>query len=184
MVAAALRRSAWVAARVEVGWCGQRRHLRGREREAEGEVVRARGAAPADRALERAVLLQHGEGGARGDPRGRAALHVLVFEWGRCRSRSALPILTNWDGHARRVRKPSLFAPQTSMQLVRPLVFEPRLHHGACRLHKCSRHPTTEHLQAAAKPRCQKCTYVRRLSARPPAGVFLPRGLVPASGAG
>ena len=35
------------------------------------------------------------------------------------------------------VRKPSLFAPQTSMELVRPLVFEPLFHHGACRLHKC-----------------------------------------------
>ena len=71
-----------VAARVEVGWCGERLHLRGREREAEGEVVRARGAAPADRALERAVLLQHGEGGARGYPGGRTALHVLVFDLG------------------------------------------------------------------------------------------------------
>ena len=167
-----------VAARAEVGWCGERRHLRGREREAEGEVVRARGAAPADRALERAVLLQHGEGGARGDPRGRAALHVLVFEWGRCRSRSALPILTNWDGHARRVRKPSLFAPQTSVQLVRPLVFEPLLHHGACRLHECSRHPNNEHQRNHAD--LQQRTYVRLAF---PRGRRLPRGLVPAGGA-
>ena len=54
------------------------------------------------------------------------------------------------------VRKPSLFAPQTSMELVRPLVFEALFHHGVCRLHKCSRHPTTEHLQeSTARQKCQ-----------------------------
>ena len=55
-------------------------NLRGREREAEGEIVRARGAAPADRALEGAVLLQHGEGGDGGQAGGRTAVvrHVLA----------------------------------------------------------------------------------------------------------
>ena len=178
MVAAALRRSAWVAARVEVGWCGQRRHLRGREREAEGEVVRARGAAPADRALQRAVLLQHGEGGARGDPRGRAALHVLVFDWGRCRGRLG----RRFDELGRTrpsVRKPSLFAPQTSMELVRPLVFEPLFHHGACRLHTSAAGTltTSSRRKTTAFPR------VNQLSLPPPGsvlqrGVFRARGLV------
>ena len=65
-------------------------NLRGREGEAEGEVVRTRGAAPADRALEGAVLLQHGEGGDGGQAGGRTAVVRHVLAVGR-RSRPTKP---------------------------------------------------------------------------------------------